>query len=134
MNEDKILPMLDKVKQVGTGRYKACCPAHADSDPSLSLYFHDDGRILMHCFGGCSAQDVVNAIGLSLSDLFPERIADRLPGGTKRIEQRNSNSKKEHWELMLTIANELRRRGERLSKKMLQEERDAFINIRRITQ
>jgi hypothetical protein len=132
MNEDILLPMLNMVKQVGTGRYKAQCPAHGDNDPSLSLYFHGDGRILLHCFSGCSALDVVNAMGLRLSDLFPERIADRLPGGTKRIDERKSRSRKEHLELMLTIATELRSRGERLSAKMLSEEREAFLSLRQL--
>lgn len=31
----------------------------------------DDGLILVHCFGGCSVHEIVSAIGLELSDLFP---------------------------------------------------------------
>lgn len=130
--EHKILPMLDKVQQLGNGRYKACCPAHDDNDPSLSLYFHRDGRVLLHCFGGCSALEVINSIGLTLSDLFPERIADRLPGGTKRIEERKERTTRDHLQLMLDIADGLRQRGERLSKRMLSEERDAFLRLRRL--
>jgi hypothetical protein len=33
-----------------------------------------DGRVLVHCFSGCSALDIVGAVGLDLSDLMPERI------------------------------------------------------------
>lgn len=32
-----------------------------------------DGRILLHCFAGCSVDEIVGSIGLELSDLFPER-------------------------------------------------------------
>jgi hypothetical protein len=36
-----------------------------------------DGRVLLHCFAGCSAGDVVAAAGLSLADLFVKRdLAD----------------------------------------------------------
>lgn len=32
----------------------------------------EDGRILIHCHSGCSAHDIVTAIGLQLQDLFPD--------------------------------------------------------------
>lgn len=72
---EKILDRLDGVKRAGKG-WKAKCPAHDDSDPSLSLREADDGRVLLHCFAQCSAYDIVSAVGLELSDLFP----DNLPG------------------------------------------------------
>jgi hypothetical protein len=28
---------------------------------------------LLHCFGGCSVHEVVAAVGMEISDLFPER-------------------------------------------------------------
>ena len=37
------------------------CPAHADSDPSLSIRQGHDG-ILVHCFAGCTAEDVLREI------------------------------------------------------------------------
>jgi hypothetical protein len=33
----------------------------------------DDGRILLHCFGGCSVHSIVTAVGMDLTDLFPPR-------------------------------------------------------------
>lgn len=59
---------------MGTGRYMACCPAHDDRSPSLSIKECDDGRLLIHCFAGCPAVDVLEAVGLSLSDLFPDDL------------------------------------------------------------
>lgn len=52
------------------GRWVAKCPAHDDSTPSLSVRELDDGRVLLKCFGGCSAAAVVDAVGLQLKDLF----------------------------------------------------------------
>ena len=68
---DNLLTRLDKVKRQGRG-YIACCPAHRDRTPSLSILEADDGRVLVHCFSGCSAADVVAAVGLELKDLFTD--------------------------------------------------------------
>ena len=67
----KILERLQKVRRTGPGRWLACCPAHDDRSPSLAVREADGGRILIHCFGGCSVQEIVGALGLELSDLFP---------------------------------------------------------------
>lgn len=71
-----LLARLDKVKKSGPGRWLACCPAHDDRSPSLSVRETDDGTILIKCWSGCGAGDVVAAVGMSLSDLFPNRPDD----------------------------------------------------------
>jgi putative DNA primase/helicase len=48
-------------KRVGRG-WVACCPAHDDHDPSLSIDSGDDGRPLVFCHGGCSQAAVVAAL------------------------------------------------------------------------
>ena len=50
----------------------ARCPAHEDHSPSLSIGEGRDGKILLHCFGGCTSESVCNSLGLSLADLFSE--------------------------------------------------------------
>ncbi len=70
---EKLLSLLDKVKPTGMDRWQACCPAHADKSPSLAIRVNEDGTILIHCFAGCSIHEVLSAIGISLSDLFPEK-------------------------------------------------------------
>lgn len=75
---ENILSRLAKVKRTGTGSYLACCPAHDDKSPSMTLREAEDGRILIHCFSGCEPLDILGAIGLELTDLFPERQADAL--------------------------------------------------------
>ena len=73
MSMTKLLDRLEKVRKTGPGRWIACCPAHDDHSPSLALRELDDGRVLVHCFAGCSAHEIVSAVGLDLSDLFPPR-------------------------------------------------------------
>ena len=68
--------MLDALRSHGhaptrSGKGWACrCPAHDDRNPSLSIGTGDDGRVLLHCHAGCSAQTIAERIGLSMADLF----------------------------------------------------------------
>lgn len=71
-----LLSQLTKVKPNGRGQYIACCPSHNDRHPSLAIRQTDDGKILLKCFAGCSAYEIVSAVGLSLNDLFPPREAN----------------------------------------------------------
>lgn len=73
MNATNLLNRFGKVRQTGAGKWLACCPAHEDRSPSLSVKQTDDGKILLHCFGGCSVTDIVAVINLQLADLMPER-------------------------------------------------------------
>lgn len=50
------------------------CPAHEDSNPSLSVSAGSDGRVLVHCHAGCEQADVVSALGLTMGDLFDEPL------------------------------------------------------------
>ncbi|MCR9061806.1 MAG: toprim domain-containing protein [Rhodobacteraceae bacterium] len=40
----------------------ACCPAHEDRHPSLSIKNGANGRLLLHCHAGCSFRDVADAL------------------------------------------------------------------------
>jgi hypothetical protein len=50
----------------------AKCPAHDDRTPSLSISEGADGRALCKCFAGCTPEEIVAALGMTMSDLFPE--------------------------------------------------------------
>ncbi len=71
---DLLLARLDGVKQAGPGKWQATCPAHDDRSPSLSIRETDDGTVLIHCWAGCGAAEIVAAAGLGLSDLFPPKF------------------------------------------------------------
>ena len=72
MTADALLHRLDAVRQVGPGRWRARCPAHDSTNRDvLSIAECGDGTTLVKCFYGCSASDVVGAVGLELADLFP---------------------------------------------------------------
>lgn len=56
----------------GSG-FIACCPAHDDRNPSLSISEGHDGGAVIFCHGGCATADVVTAMGLTMADLMPGR-------------------------------------------------------------
>ena len=91
---EKVLGRLDKVKQAGAGQWKACCPGHDDKDPSLSIREADDGKVLLHCWAGCTAAEITAAIGLELRDLFP---------GEKKLRQGPSKAAIEHERIVYQI-------------------------------
>jgi hypothetical protein len=80
MSADAVLQRVDKVRRTGPGKWVACCPAHEDRAPSLAIRETDDGRLLLHCFAGCSADSVIGALGLQWSDLMPP-----LPDGVHHL-------------------------------------------------
>jgi len=81
---DALLIRLEAVREREPGSWIAKCPSHQDRSPSLSVRETNDGTVLLKCFAGCGAADVVGAVGLSLRDLFPERPEHRRNKDVKR--------------------------------------------------
>jgi hypothetical protein len=67
----------------------ACCPAHEDRSPSLSIGEGGDGKILLHCFSGCTLEAICEALQIRVNDLFSERgeARERKPEIVRRVEQ-----------------------------------------------
>lgn len=76
MTLEEILSRLEGVKG-GNGQYSARCPAHDDHHASLSISSGKDGRILLNCFAGCQPADIVDALGLTMKDLFPNSTPEQ---------------------------------------------------------
>jgi hypothetical protein len=70
---DGFLLKLEGVKRSTADAFIARCPAHNDKSPSLALRELPDGRILFHCFAGCSPEAVLSAVGLTFADVMPEK-------------------------------------------------------------
>jgi len=79
-----LLSRLDKVRRLGEGRYQAICPAHDDKSPSLSINCQGD-VILFHCHAGCYPDEILKALDLKWTDLYPadasyhKACAQRIP-------------------------------------------------------
>ncbi len=55
------------------------CPSHEDASPSLSITEGADGRVLVHCFAGCTFEAIRDALG----------IPARAPDGVAAQQVRN---------------------------------------------
>lgn len=67
----EFLDRLPSYRKSGQGSYMAQCPAHDDKSPSLRITEGQDGRILVHCYAGCSVHEVCGAVSVDVADLFP---------------------------------------------------------------
>ena len=68
---ENLLSKLHGIKNHGN-YHQANCPAHPDDKASLSVSQGDDGKLLIKCHAGCSAQNIILALGLSWKSLFPD--------------------------------------------------------------
>ena len=56
-----------------SGEYKCKCPAHDDRRASLSVNVGEKG-IIFKCHAGCSKEDVLRAMGLTVNDLMSDDL------------------------------------------------------------
>src|SRR6516162_10929620 len=84
---ENILERLSRVRRNAIG-WTARCPVHDDRRPSLSIT-EREGKILLHCFGGCTAEAICTALGIHLRDLFtePESTSNPLPRLVRDVQQ-----------------------------------------------
>lgn len=106
---DALLARLDRVRPAGPNQWTARCPAHEDRSPSLSIRDTGD-RILIHCFAGCFAEDVLVAIGLKFADLYPDenRAAREAFNGQKRRRHKPADPLDHERTVLLMAAADLR--------------------------
>jgi hypothetical protein len=60
---EAILAALEGVRRNRSG-WTARCPAHQDTDPSLSIGVGQGGKVLLFCFGGCTFSGIIAALGV----------------------------------------------------------------------
>jgi hypothetical protein len=61
LSAEKLAYSLSKGMRLSGNQYKACCPAHDDNNPSLSIT-HTSDRVLVHCWAGCSQSEVIETL------------------------------------------------------------------------
>ena len=83
---DNLLSRLEGVRR-GREIHAARCPAHEDQKASLSIREGNDGKVLVHCHAGCDVGSIVGAIGLTISDLFPDSTSNGASSGSFTLEE-----------------------------------------------
>jgi hypothetical protein len=92
MTASALIERLDRVHKAGPDRWRAVCPSHESKSRTQSLAIREmpDGTVLLKCFAGCGALDVIKKVGLKPADLF-------APGHHVPHEPRASG-KPNHWQ------------------------------------
>ena len=79
-----LLARLDDPRPNGKDRWRCRCPACGGNKSALSVGIGDDEAVLLRCWKGCDVQQVVSALGLSLTDLFTRTDRMRSPPLARR--------------------------------------------------
>ena len=69
---EELAHKFEKAKRDGGG-WKVRCPCHDDKEPSLSISYGKDGRILLCCHAGCETERILDAVGVPMRDLYPDK-------------------------------------------------------------
>jgi hypothetical protein len=72
-----------EARREGKG-YRSLCPCCGGKSRKVAIAEGDEGRVLIHAFCGCSAVDVLGAVGLALADLYPARHWPASPEERRR--------------------------------------------------
>ena len=67
---ENLLSKLRDLRRRDANHWQACCPAHNDRNPSLSITLEKDDKILLYCHAGCELEDILYELGIEMKDLF----------------------------------------------------------------
>ena len=126
---EHFISKLPSAKPVPSGphrnRWLALCPSHSDKNPSLAITEKQDGRLLLKCWHGCGANEIVSAIGLELKDLFPpSRNFEPVFYRPKNQHQEYSDD-----EVLLGILELTEREGKTLTPEEVTAQRRAMMRL-----
>ena len=116
MGIQTVLSAVSNLREVRNGRWMACCPAHNDNRPSLEIRELEDGRILLHCFAGCSIQEVLAAMGIDFSELFPPNTINLKHIGANKFDAHKTIHSLSDDILVALTASRMLIRGEMLTE------------------
>lgn len=86
MTYEEILGRFKDVTARGD-KTKAKCPCHDDKKASLSIA-KEGNKILLHCHAGCETAAIVEAVGLSMKDLYTSPLAaERKEAWLRHVEK-----------------------------------------------
>ena len=138
MGVEVLLERLDKVRASGGDTWRAQCPCGHASPGQMSIKLLSSGSILIHCHAGHSPTEIVEAIGLNMSDLFEKPLDQQVRplymAQAEKVQQGKVSEKIKSHDLRLDMAEDARNRGIKLSAKDLQTETHAWVEKRKLKQ
>lgn len=104
MTAETILNRFNKVRNAGQDKWRVPCPVHNGKGFNMSIKKCSDGTVLAHCFVcGADGPQLVESLGLPLSEIFPPDQEYIRPVFTKKMQQEALED-----EIVLSIASETR--------------------------
>jgi hypothetical protein len=97
---DDVVQLVDRASESDPGQWSALCPAHADSNPSLS-FSENDGKLLLCCHSGCSHKEILAKLKALQAEKFccgppSARPAPRVTAEpTSRETKKSRNTRRE---------------------------------------
>jgi len=67
------LSRCERVRESAPGRFRAMCPCHESKTKSQTMSVREtaDGTVLVKCFAGCGALEIIKKVGMKPAELFP---------------------------------------------------------------
>jgi len=106
MKIDEFLALVETPRPIGPGKFQGPCPSHHDKHPSFNITEGGQG-ILVKCWAGCSVEDICQALGIQVRDLFYDSDSAPSPRQTilprpKRLDWRKMShdlefASESHW-------------------------------------
>lgn len=86
-----LLARLENVRDAGDGNARSQCPSCTGTSRKLSI--RQGPPLLLHCFGGCGAADVLAAVGMQFSDLYDQHERSASSPAERRAWRRQAHQK-----------------------------------------
>lgn len=104
MSTTEVARML-KAKRIGKNKWRASCPIHGGrySGP-VFITNGKDGGVWMHCFGGCTQEQLLYALGLKWSDLLASSPIDPEIQRQIAMAEAKHRAEKDHRTSLLWLA------------------------------
>jgi hypothetical protein len=94
---DDVAARCDKVRWSNKHSFLACCLAHDDRNPSMSVTEAEDGRLLVHCHSGCTQSELLDAIGFK-DGIRPLAVPKQIQRPVRREVKPTFNYAVQLWE------------------------------------
>jgi hypothetical protein len=123
-----LIDRLEDIQQTSPDSWRCRCPAHEGRSRSLAVK-DTGGTLLLKCFAGCTVLEIVESVGLKLSDLFDKSTPYSAP--VARQHRLTANAR-ETLEAILIPARVLNIIGDiSILRLLTSAELDDYINARR---
>ena len=112
MKSDEFLALVETTRPIGQGKFQGLCPSHDDRHPSLNITEGEQG-ILVKRWAGCSVEDICQALGIHVRDLFYDDNGNPQQTRRRQAERQYEKAKSEVKQMVKGFHIDVPREAER---------------------